>query len=546
MASVLLFPTVATHRRLPHLSKEPKESKAQKDLKHLKVLDNGTHLLPQDNDHHPSSTVDISKQALSLPSSESPQLAITSSNTSSDGQKLLQQHGHGNASPQTKANLSINTTANNDRIKASTAAATSSTTTTKALLSTAPLVETTTSGLASGNKATVTPHGDAHTKQGDQILQEQEYAASLQGHHLHHAPQQQQLHPLNVPHGSKSSVTTPLSALPPSGASTSASSSSSSLHESKVIKTALYDAFGCLYHPVQHTHHPSPSTSSSTASTPHLGSGKLPATTTTALRSGEATPLLGISPRASPMLRPHMGTSAPITPLDLTSSADGHLGEGYFGLHGPSSHSNGMSASGASRHLNTHHHHQTRRASGLHHEDSHHYHHVHHHHSQHHGHHNHETDSPKSLSRRSSLGDFNLNPVEHPVLCSLHTLSLTHPHPPEHYHPHLGHDLGHDRIPITPETCMNGGSGSGNGSTATVASAQTFVQKQSMPNTQPPIQLQHPPMPQKQQQQPMTPGELLSTNTKIKNPNGGKSPFPMDSNSDGPESIGRFSHQGLI
>ncbi|KAF9998469.1 hypothetical protein BGZ79_007830 [Entomortierella chlamydospora] len=540
MASIMLFPTVATHQRLPHLSKEPKESKAQKDIKDLKVLDNRTHLLPQDNDHHPSSTIDVSKQALSLSSSEGSQLVITASNTLSGEQKLPQQHGHKNAYPQDKANMSINTTSNNDLIKAPTMAATP-TTTTKAL-NTGPLVDIATYGPASDNEATESLHGNVYPKQGDQTSHEQEHATLLQGHHQHHAPQQQQMHPLNMPHGSNSSVTTPLSALPPPGvsASASSSSSSSSLHESKMIKTALHDAFGCLYQPAQHTHQPSSSTLSSTASTPRLGSGRLPATTTSSLRSGEVTPLLGISPRASPMLRPHLGTSAPITPLELTSSADGHLGGGYFGLHGPSSHSNNMGVSGtSSKHLNTHHHHHlTRRTPSLHQDDTyHHYHHVHRQYPQSHGRHNYETDSPKSLSRRSSL-DFNLNPVEHPVLCSLHALNQTHPHPSEHYHPHLGHDLGHDCVPITPADCLNGGSESRDSSAITVASAQTSVQKQSMPNTQPPIQLQHPPMPQKQQQHPVMPGELLSTNTYIKNPNDGKSPFPMDSNCDGPHSIG--------
>jgi hypothetical protein len=56
-----------------------------------------------------------------------------------------------------------------------------------------------------------------------------------------------------------------------------------------------------------------------------------------------------------------------------------------------------------------------------------------------------------SRSRRASI-DLTLDPNEHPVLSSLQTLSITHPHPPEHYHPHLGHDLGHDRVPIAADS----------------------------------------------------------------------------------------------
>ncbi|KAF9174183.1 hypothetical protein BGX21_007104 [Mortierella sp. AD011] len=322
MASIMLFPTVATHQRLPHLSNEPKESTGQKDINDLKDLDNRTHLLQQD--------IDVSKQAISLSSSEGSQFVTAASNTPSGEQKLPQQHRHKNAYLQDKANMSINTTTNNDVVKAPTTAATPTTTTTKAL-STGPIMNIATYGPASDNKATETPRGNVYSKQGDQTSHEQEHATLLQGHHQHHAPQQQQLHSLNIPHGSNSSITTPLSALPPPGASASVPSSSSSLHESKMIKAALYDAFGCLYQPAQHAHQQSSSTLSSTASTPRLGSGRLPATTTSALRSGEVTPLLGISPRASPVLRPHSGASAPITPLELTSSADGHLGGGYFG-----------------------------------------------------------------------------------------------------------------------------------------------------------------------------------------------------------------------
>ncbi|OAQ33388.1 hypothetical protein K457DRAFT_134514 [Linnemannia elongata AG-77] len=258
-------------------------------------------------------------------------------------------------------------------------------------------------------------------------------------------------------------VASPLGALSLSSGSAASASTSPSLttHDSKMIKTALYDAFGVLYHPSAHTKH----SLSSTAA---------------ALRSGDVTPLMGLSPKASPLLRPqYLGTSAPITPLELSEEASA---AGYFGLHLPASSaastsaaitgtlaatgaggSNLATAGGAgvsSSHQGHGHHH--------------HYHHQHHHH--HHPHrHTHTSShlsatytnnedhqdelstggrgyrSPLSRSRRTSV-DFTLDPTEHPVLSSLQTLSITHPHPPEHYHPHLGHDLGHDRVPIAADS----------------------------------------------------------------------------------------------
>ena len=246
-----------------------------------------------------------------------------------------------------------------------------------------------------------------------------------------------------------------------SGSSPSASTSPSlTTHDSKMIKTALYDAFGVLYHPSAHTKHSL-------------------STTAAALRSGDVTPLVGLSPKASPLLRPqYLGTSAPITPLELSEEASA---AGYFGLHLPTSAAStsaaitgtlaaagaggsNLATSGGAGPSSSH------QGHGHHH----HYHHQHHHH--HHPHrHTHTSShlsatytnnedhqdepstggrgyrSPLSRSRRTSV-DFTLDPTEHPVLSSLQTLSITHPHPPEHYHPHLGHDLGHDRVPIAAES----------------------------------------------------------------------------------------------
>ncbi|KAI7818588.1 hypothetical protein BC939DRAFT_290361 [Gamsiella multidivaricata] len=494
MASVMLFPNVATHRRMPHLSKEPKESKLlnskpSKDDLSVPSPHSKDGVTPWPAHDHPSDTNDAVVDTLNgLSLSGVSHLTIASPGTSSNGQNRLLQ----DCSPsESKASLTINTTRTSSSAQ-------------KTLL-TVPSSEA---------QSEITSHTDVSASQGSQKQHGQDDA--LQGHPAQLGHQQQlQPNPLNGPHGqscsspSLSAVATPLSALPPLGVITASSSS----QDSKMIKSALHDAFGCLYHPVQHTHHPS--SSSSTCSTPH---GKLSA----ALRSGEGTPSLGISPRASPMLRPHMGASAPITPLELTS-ADGHSsGGGYFGQNTTGSSSRHLHA----QHHQPHHHNllpihishalqsphshdSSRRAPSLHQDD---------------------IVPPKTVTKRPSL-DLNLNPTEHPVLCSLQTLSLTHPHPPEHYHPHLGHDLGHDRIPVLPTEI-------------TPVTAQTPAQPQQQgqytSSTQPrraqtaalkPIQ-------SKLSKQPLTPDELL-LNTAAANAPGGSSLFPMD-NIHGDASIGRL------
>ncbi|KAG0213042.1 hypothetical protein BGX33_003174 [Mortierella sp. NVP41] len=103
------------------------------------------------------------------------------------------------------------------------------------------------------------------------------------------------------------------SPLGPLSLPTSTTSPSLTTQDSKLIKSALYDAFGVLYHPSAHTKHSL-------------------STTAAALRSGDVTPLMGLSPKASPLLRPNVGTSAPITPLELSEEA---TASGYFGLHIP-------------------------------------------------------------------------------------------------------------------------------------------------------------------------------------------------------------------
>ncbi|KAG0285928.1 hypothetical protein BGZ96_009890 [Linnemannia gamsii] len=113
-------------------------------------------------------------------------------------------------------------------------------------------------------------------------------------------------------------LSSPLGALSLSSGSSASASTPPSLttQDSKMIKTALYDAFGVLYHPSAHAKHSL-------------------STTAAALRSGDVTPLMSLSPKASPLLRPqYLGTSAPITPLELSEEASA---AGYFGLHLPTS-----------------------------------------------------------------------------------------------------------------------------------------------------------------------------------------------------------------
>ncbi|KAF8974130.1 hypothetical protein BGZ46_009751 [Entomortierella lignicola] len=162
-------------------------------------------------------------------------------------------------------------------------------------------------------------------------------------------------------------------------------------HDSKLIKTALYDAFGCLYHPSAHTKH-------------SISSNAI------ALRSGDVTPLMGLSPKASPLLRPNLGPSAPITPLEL---AEESTAGGYFALHVPASpalpaSSGAASVSTSTRH-HGHHHRNTHTASHL---------------SSTFTSESNEEQTYQSLSRRSSMEI--LDPAEHPVLSSLQALNLSH------------------------------------------------------------------------------------------------------------------------
>lgn len=274
-----------------------------------------------------------------------------------------------------------------------------------------------------------------------------------------------------------------------SSSSRSGTSPSLSSHDSKMIKTALYDAFGVLYHPSAHTKH-----TLSTAAA--------------ALRSGDVTPLMGLSPGGSPLLQPQPGTSAPITPLELS---DESTTPGYFGLQisSPSTVSSSSGTGASSSHT-------------LHPYSRHH----HHHHTSSHlnqaftpeqtsssGHRSGFT-SPLSLSRRSSVDqrafDPSKDPEHHPVLSSLQSLSLTHP--PQHYHPHLGHDLGHDMVSINPPE---------------VAKEVNAAVKQ--------------PMPQEAQQEPKdTTAKALERVAPLPRK---PSPFPMDQG----DSISQFGNeQGLI
>jgi len=487
MASIVLVPNVATHRKLPHLPKESRPQQQQastvQDSKtppptaahahQFLGIDhrNGSSVAALDNT--PSSLAITNTQDISTV----PDMAQLRISASSSASSLSKELGVGS---DPKNTLTINTQARRSLV---------------------------------GNEQ---QHADSSTPSASTSLAS---TSSVKQDHAHHVdnglaraysppprPQQQQhqfspMHLLNSPHGPHTSQST----LPPAGASFS-------LHESKMMKNALYDAFGCLYHPVQHTHHPN----TSSPLVVSASSSRL-STTAASLRSGEVTPLLGISPRASPMLRPQLGASAPITPLEL-SSDDGAAGAGgYFGHH-----VSALTTSGAhSRHLQHHHHHT--------HHPSHHHPHG-HHPSRHASSHlsstytedygsnpSTSTNSPRNLSRRASF-EFNstvdLNPTEHPVLCSLHTLNLTHPHPPQHYHPHLGHDLGHDRVPISePPTTLS------------TSSCADSILNGSIPRRSKVTAAVH-------SVHPLTPGEMLKSNSSVSTALPVRSsPFPMDAGS---------------
>ncbi|KAK3814110.1 MAG: hypothetical protein J3Q66DRAFT_345661 [Benniella sp.] len=283
--------------------------------------------------------------------------------------------------------------------------------------------------------------------------------------------------------------TSPLGLLSPSVSSPTINS-----HDSKVIKNALYDAFGCLYHPSAHTKHSI-------------------STTAAALRSGDVTPLMGLSPKASPLLRPNLGPSAPITPLELSDEASA---AGYFGLHvpTPSSPALGVAALGP--------------ASG-----------------RNHGHHHHRLSYTHTSSHLSSaytpddqaeeepaahippispsqgpLTGSTFDPVEHPVLSSLQALSLTHPHPPEHYRRHLGHSLGHDIVPIDEPPAIVAHNGLSSKANHASPSNNAAENQSRLLNTLPQGSL-HPSV------------GLTRSN-----------PFPMDHNEN--SSIAGFGHQGLV
>ncbi|KAF9897240.1 hypothetical protein BX616_005939 [Lobosporangium transversale] len=202
--------------------------------------------------------------------------------------------------------------------------------------------------------------------------------------------------------------------------SASTSPTMQSQQDSKLIKSALYDAFGCLYHPSAHTKHSSLSSNNAVS-----------------LRSGDVTPLMGLSPKASPLLRPNMGPSAPITPLELSEEG---TAAGYFALHSPSSQAS-SALNGSSRQFGhqLHHHYPRQQTHGSSHLSS--------------TYTSEDFEGPLAHEQAQRLSaDMVLSPTEHPVLSSLQTLSLTHPHPPEHYHPHLGHELGYDKVPISDES----------------------------------------------------------------------------------------------
>ncbi|KFH68841.1 hypothetical protein MVEG_05645 [Podila verticillata NRRL 6337] len=468
MASVMLFPNVATHRKLPHLA--PKESSANKQQQQQQQQQRLQSTTPYDDKHRHRHHGSIS-----------------------DGYQG-KDRDHYQSLDQT---------------------------TDEAIAAAAPqTIESNTKQ----HSLTYPKHG-----QSDKTLIIHTNKDHVHGQHKHDRiyPQDDRHHSTltSVPssHAGQASVKTPLSALPPSGVSVSSSSSTSSpAHDARPLRTALYDAFGCLYHPVQHTHHPMAVSSSSTSS-PLSSQAKHHSApdnhiSNTSTRSGEAIPLLGISPLESPMLRPHHGPSAPITPLELSEDGTG----GYFGSalgastaqslwqHHLLPHQHAQYHNHTPHHLHNHHY---RPATHSAHQNTTHHTKVEHNDGDHHG--------PRTTLSRKSSFEFNLDPTEHPVLSSLHTLSLTHPHPPEHYHPHLGHDLGHDRVAIVP------------GNVLLKPATKCDLPQPTMPTYASVAAL--PPRPSSK-----LPSQPLGTRGFIRT----SSSFPMDQGTS--DSTTAFQHQGLL
>lgn len=467
MASVMLFPNVATHRKLPHLAPN-----------------NGSGTNKQQ--HKQSSTFSIDKYC-----------------------HQHQRHHHRSGSNGHQGKDSDHYHSLDPKTDEAVAAA-------------AP--RSIESNTAKQRTLTYSKHG-----QSDKTLTihtNKDHAHGQQKHDRIHPQDDHRHHPLSLtsvisPHAGHSAKT-PLSALPPSGVPLSSSSTPSPVHDARPLRTALYDAFGCLYHPVHHTHHPIASSSSSSSSlssqVKHHPPGNHSSSTFT--RSSDVTPLLGISPRESPMLRPHHGPSATITPLELSEDGAG----GYFGS---------APATASSGHAPWHHHLLPHQHAHYHHRCPHYLHNHHYRSAATHSAHQNTTYHNKvehhdgdrhghrtTLSRKSSF-EFNLDPTEHPVLSSLHTLSLTHPHPPEHYHPHLGHDLGHDRVAIIPANVL------------LKPPAKCDPPQRSMPTYASVAAL--PPHPSSEQS-----GQLLYA----QGFRGSSCSFPMDQERSDPTTA--FQHQGLL
>ncbi|KAF9583365.1 hypothetical protein BGW38_009663 [Lunasporangiospora selenospora] len=422
MASIIPFPTVATHRKLPHLQNTPKPTTLPSQQ-----------LLQQQQQEHASLQTPQSRPSddkdslLQLPG---PAVPLSS--------RLLEDRYHDKGA----SNLATHSLLDNSDIKQS--------------------------------FSTETHHATLRVHDRDQILA--------------------QVRPA-IPLGAS---------LSPSSGLTPALSS----HDSKMMKSALYDAFGCLHHPSAHTKH---------SVSPNA----------IALRSGDVTPLMSLSPKASPLLRPNLGPSAPITPLELSDEATAN---GYFGIQSPATLSPVGSSIGSST---------TGAGTGSTTSRSYHHHPHHHQRYQHTSSHLNETFTsddfthrslsphgnmtPKSLSRRSSM-DLGLNPTEHPVLSSLQSLTITSSH--QLYHPHLGHDLGRDVVPLNDPV-------SSSVTVSVVTKTETVNTVSQAPTSAPTTQSND------------ASQSSQTGSTKLQNDSASlPSPFPMDHGGEG--SIGSFGHQGLV
>ncbi|KAF9430156.1 tRNA:m4X modification enzyme [Podila epigama] len=257
MAAVILFPNVAAHKTLPHLTQKQQKQQQQQQQQQqqsqqeqrLRLEQKGSNAKDQ---AHPSDHEHQLHRGENVLSAEAEGPRAVESNKS--GRRPLSmsfnasksEHGHAQAQAQAQAQK-IGEEGGN-------------------ILGNQQALVINTMLNGTSNKHRFTNKDKVEDKVKDKDMPVSEDRAKNKdmltnfdkdhGHHSHHPPLT--LPSVRTPHVGHA---TPKSALPPSGSSPSSvswSSVSSPSHDSRPLRAALYDAFGCLHHPVQHTHHPQP------------------------------------------------------------------------------------------------------------------------------------------------------------------------------------------------------------------------------------------------------------------------------------------------